>query len=79
MDQLAGFVHKWLKIEDRDIAELFGRWRHERQRTGMGEVEVIHQRGHPEKRKAREEYDEHDEMNTVVDDKAENIASRVTL
>ena len=58
----------WLQMQDRDLEAIMHAWRLRRRERGMGEVVVLHQPGHPERRKRREEFDEHEVMNDVVDD-----------
>ena len=38
-----------------------------RERRGLGSIKVLHQLGHPEKRKLAADYDEHERYNAKVD------------
>ena len=67
LEEAAEQMHIWLEMQDRDLAETFGWWLGKRKAENMGDVVIIHQPGHPERRKKREEFDEHEIMNDVVD------------
>ena len=68
LDDSAARIQEWMHLQDRDLAELFGWWVRKREKHGMGAVTTMHQPGHPERRKKREDFDEHEKMNDVADE-----------
>ena len=62
----ARFAHDWLRRNERDMATLAWEVAAERERLGFGTVVVLHQLGHPEKRKKPADYDEHERYNAKV-------------
>ena len=61
------FAHGWLRHNERDMASLAWEMAATRERRGFGSIKVLHQLGHPEKRKAAADYDEHERYNVKVD------------
>ena len=61
------FAHGWLRRNERDMATLAWEVAAERERLGFGTIVVLHQLGHPEKRKKPVGYDEHGRYNAKVD------------
>ena len=61
------FAHDWLRRNERDMATLAWEIAAERERLGFGTIVVLHQLGHPEKRKKPADYDEHERYNVKVD------------
>ena len=61
------FAHDWLRQNERDMASLAWEMAAARERRGFGSIKVLHQLGHPEKRKAAADYDEHERYNVKVD------------
>ena len=62
-----GYRRNWLRRNDRDMAMLAWALNDERVRAGKGPLTVIHQLGHPDKRKTAAEYDSHERYNVKVD------------
>ena len=60
-------AHDWLRQNERDMATLAWEMAATRERRGFGSIKVLHQLGHPEKRKAAVDYDEHERYNAKVD------------
>ena len=60
-------MRNWLRRNDRDMAMLAWALNDARVRAGKGPLAVIHQLGHPEKRKTAAEYDSHERYNVKVD------------
>ena len=54
------FAHDWMRQNERDMASLAWEMAAVRERRGLGSIKVLHQLGHPEKRKAEANYDEHE-------------------
>ena len=46
------FAHNWMRQNERDMASLAWELAAARERRGLGSIGVLHQLGHPEKRKA---------------------------
>ena len=61
------FAHDWLRHNERGMAALAWEMTATRERRGFGSIKVLHQLGHPEKRKAAADYDEHERYNAKVD------------
>ena len=61
------FRRNWLRRNDRDLASLAWRLANDRQLAGLGGTTVLHQLGHPEKRKRPEQFDTHEVYNSKVD------------
>ena len=61
------FAHDWMRQNERDMASLAWEMAAVRERRGFGSIKVLHQLGHPEKRKAAADYDEHERYNAKVD------------
>ena len=61
------FAHDWMRQNERDMASLAWEMAAARERRGLGSIKVLHQLGHPEKRKAAADYDEHERYNAKVD------------
>ena len=61
------YMRNWLRRNDRDMAMLAWALNDARVRAGKGPLTVIHQLGHPEKRKTAAEYDSHERYNVKVD------------
>jgi hypothetical protein len=61
------FRRNWLRHNDRDLATLAWRLANDRQLAGLGGITVLHQLGHPEKRKRPEQFDTHEVYNSKVD------------
>ena len=61
------FAHDWLRQNERDMATLAWELATARERMGFGSIKVLHQLGHPEKRKVAADYDEHERYNAKVD------------
>ena len=61
------FAHDWMRQNERDMASLAWELAAARERRGLGSIKVLHQLGHPEKRKAVADYDEHERYNVRVD------------
>ena len=61
------FRRNWLRRNDRGIASLAWRLANDRQVTGLGSTTVLHQLGHPEKRKRTSQFDTHVVHNSKVD------------
>ena len=61
------FAHDWMRHNERDMASLAWEMAAVRERRGFGSIKVLHQLGHPEKRKAAADYDEHERYNAKVD------------
>ena len=61
------FRRNWLRRNDRDLASLAWRLANDRQMAGLGSTTVLHQLGHPEKRKRAEQFDTHEVYNSKVD------------
>ena len=66
-DDKKRFAHDWLRQNERDMATLAWELAATRERRGFGSIKVLHQLGHPEKRKAAADYDEHKRWNVKVD------------
>ena len=66
-DGLWKFRRNWLRRNDRDLASLAWRLANDRQLAGLGGTTVLHQLGHPEKRKRPEQFDTHEVYNSKVD------------
>ena len=60
------YRRNWLRRNDRDMAMLAWALNDARVRAGKGPLAVIHQLGHPEKRKTVAEYDSHETYNVKV-------------
>ena len=60
------FAHDWMRQNERDMASLAWEMAAVRERRGLGSIKVLHQLGHPEKRKAVADYDEHERYNVRV-------------
>ena len=61
------FRRNWLRHNDRDLASLAWRLANDQQMAGLGSAPVLHQLGHPEKRKRAEQFDTHEVYNSKVD------------
>ena len=60
-------AHDWMRQNERDMASLACEMAAVRERRGFGSIKVLHQLGHPEKRKAAADYDVHERCNVKVD------------
>ena len=60
-------AHDWLRNNERDMASLAWEMAATREREGLGTTKVLHQLGHPEKRKAAADFDVHEQYNFKVD------------
>ena len=67
------FRRNWLRRNDRDLASLAWRLANDRQLAGLGSTTVLHQLGHPEKRKWPEQFDTHEVYNSKVDARTHQI------
>ena len=67
MDGPWRFRRNWLRRNDRDLASLAWRLANDRQMAGLGSTTVLHQLGHPEKRKRPEQFDTHEVYNSKAD------------
>ena len=61
------FRRNWLRRNDRDLASLAWCLSNDLQMAGLGSTTVLHQLGHPEKRKRAEQLDTHEVYNSKVD------------
>ena len=61
------FAHDWLRQNERGMVTLAWELAATRERRGFGSIKVSHQLGHPEKRKAASDYEEHERYNIKVD------------
>ena len=61
------FAHDWLRRNERGMATLAWEVAAERERLGFDTIVVLHQLGHPEKRKEPAGYDDHERYNAKVD------------
>ena len=61
------FAHDWLRQNERDMASLAWEMAAVREHRGFGLIKVLHQPGHPGKRKVASDYDEHERYNIKVD------------
>ena len=61
------YRRNWLRRNDWDMAMLAWALNDARVRAGKGSLAVIHQLGHPEKRKTAAENDSHERCNVKVD------------
>ena len=61
------FHRNWLRRNDRNLASLAWRLANDRQMAGLGSTTILHQLGHPEKRKQAEQFDAHEVYNSKVD------------
>ena len=61
------FRRNWLRRNDRDLASLAWHLANDRQMAGLGSTTVLHQLGHPEKRKRAEQLDAYEVYNSKAD------------
>jgi len=61
------FARDWMRQNERGMASLAWEMAAVRERRGFGSIKVLHQLGHPEKRKAAADYDVHERCNVKVD------------
>ena len=73
------FSRNWLRRNDRDLAMLAWRMANDRQMAGLGSVTVLHQLGHPEKRKRPEQFDTHEVYNTKADALTHKLSDSMAL
>jgi len=60
------FRRNWLRRNDQDLASLAWHLANDRQMVGLGSTTVLHQIGHPEKRKRASQFDTHEMCNSKV-------------
>ena len=73
------FTHDWIRHNERDMAALAWELVAAREQAGLGSTVVLHQLGHPEKRKAAADYDEHERYNAKVDMLTQSITPNMPL
>jgi hypothetical protein len=60
------FAHDWLRRNERDMATLAWEVAAERERLRFGTIVVLHQLGHPGRRREPADYDKHERYNAKV-------------